>query len=373
VAKKHIIITKLFEFSGSNTHLKALVKYFGAENIVLILEDADQLQYLKNIDATNRVKHIIISNLHGYAHLRYLWTTNLKELLLILRSILIIKLLSIRYRFADVTISSVEPEKHLYFLWMPLTKVFYILHTTPVKQYTSFTSYTCNKKLGTQKKIITVSRSNKLLISKNWEVTEVKQQFINVVYNCIIEQKAPHKSNTIDDNKINIVTSGHVIGYKNPVMWVNVAAAVTKIMTDVNFLWLGNGPLLETCETMVERNERIVFKGAVTNTDEYLQNATIYYQPSLYETHGIAVVEAMHSSLPCIVSNVGGLPESVVNNYNGLLVDAENHEQHIEVLTKILRDQHKLKTYGQNSFKRFNELFSYDHFKGNMDSIYLSS
>ena len=34
-------------------------------------------------------------------------------------------------------------------------------------------------------------------------------------------------------------------------------------------------------------------------------------------SHGIAVVDAMLMALPCVVSNAGGLPESVVNGKTG--------------------------------------------------------
>ena len=61
--KKHIIITKLFEFGGSNEHLKALIKYFGKENIILLLEDTSQLAYLKNIESTDGLQVKIKSNI----------------------------------------------------------------------------------------------------------------------------------------------------------------------------------------------------------------------------------------------------------------------------------------------------------------------
>ena len=369
---KHIIITKLFEFSGSNTHLKALIKFFGPENVVLILEDPGQLQYLKNIDDTNHLDYKIKPNLYAYAHLRYKWTTNIKELFFILKSILAIQLLSIKYNFADVTICAVEPEKHLYFLWIPLSRVYYILHTTPNKQYTSFTSYTCNSKLSSRKGIITVSNSNKSIISKNWEIAKDKQQFIRVVYNCIIEEETKQDKTMVihKENKIYVITLGHVIAYKNPAIWLEVAKAVTALRSDVNFLWLGNGPLIDTYQSVTRNNERITFKGAVTNTYDYLKAADIYYQPSLYETQGIAVIEAMYQSLPCVASNVGGLPESVQNGYNGDLVNPDDLNQHIEVMLNLVDNKDLRARYGANSFNRYNEAFSFKHFAEQLNLIY---
>lgn len=372
MAIKHIIVTKLFEFSGSNTHLKSLISFLGPQNVLLILEDEGEVEFLKKVDESGLVRYKIKTNLCGYAHLQYRWTTNIKEAFGLLKSVLYIQLLSIKYGLADITVCAVEPEKHLYFFWTPFCKVYYILHTTPNKRYTSFTSYTCNRKLGKRKKIITVSQSNKSLIIKNWEIAEKKQAYINVVYNCVTAPAggAQYNIKRDADASIYIITMGHVIGYKNPETWLKVAKAVTSARPLVTFIWLGNGPLLDQYQAEVSNQEQIFFKGAVTNTDDYLKTAHIYYQPSFYETHGIAVVEAMAQSLPCVVSNVGGLPESVRQDYNGYLVKPEDVSQHIEAILKLVDHEDLSAFMGKNAFTRVKENFSFEQFTTQLNSIY---
>jgi len=372
VAIKHIIFTKLFDFSGSNTHLRALIKVLGPQNVLLVLEDEHEVKFLEKVDESGLISYKIKTNLCGYAHLQYRWTTNLKEAFRLLKSVLYIQLLSIKYGLADITVCAVEPEKHLYFFWAPFCKVYYILHTTPNKRYTSFTSYTCNRKLGERKKIITVSQSNKSSISKNWEIAEKKQAFINVVYNCVTEPAGGMQPNIKQSATppIYVFTMGHVIGYKNPETWLKVAKAVTVARPLVTFIWLGNGPLLDQYQAEVANQKQIFFKGAVSNTDDYLKTAHIYYQPSFYETHGIAVVEAMAQSLPCVVSNVGGLPESVREDYNGYLVEPDAISQHAEAILKLVDNEHLRHSLGENAFTRFKESFSFEQFKTQFNSIY---
>ncbi|WP_121809542.1 glycosyltransferase family 4 protein [Mucilaginibacter kameinonensis] len=372
MAIKHIIFTKLFDFSGSNTHLRALIKVLGPQNVLLVLEDEDEVKFLEKVDESGLISYRIKTNLCGYAHLQYRWTTTLKEAFRLLKSVLYIQLLSIRYGLADITVCAVEPEKHLYFFWAPFCKVYYILHTTPSKRYTSFTSYTCNRKLGNRKKIITVSQSNKSLISKNWEIAKKKQAYVNVVYNCVTEPNSGVQPNIKQSAAppIYVITMGHVIGYKNPETWLRVAKAVTAARPQVTFIWLGNGPLLYQYLSEVTNQEQIFFKGAVNNTNDYLKTAHIYYQPSFYETHGIAVVEAMSQSLPCVVSNVGGLPESVWHDYNGYLVESENVSQHVEAILKLIDNADLRHFLGENAFTRFEEKFSFEQFKTQLNSIY---
>lgn len=369
--RKHIIITRLFEFGGSNSHLTALIKYLGVGNIILILEDEKQLAYLENIGDSKKLKVKIISGLHQYAHLKYKFTTNVKELFHIIRSILTIQLLSIVNGFATVTINAVEPERHLYLMLLPFSRVFYILHTTPHKKYTSFTSATCNITLGRNKKIITVSKANKNTICTNWEISAKKNQFIEVVYNCITKNDLSKLPVVPSENGMRmILTMGHVVAYKNPLTWLETAKLATSKYHDVHFIWLGNGPLFEEFKIATSDNPRITFYGLVHEPQTFLKNALIYYQPSLYETHGIAVIEAMAHCLPCVVSDVGGLPESVENNRSGFLVRPLDKNEHLAAISRLLENARLRMEFGKNGYSKYEQFFTFEAFIAKMDYVY---
>lgn len=372
--RKHIILAKLFEFGGSNTHLGTMITYFGGENVILVLEDPGQRIFLKNITGGERVKVLILPGLHKFAHLAYpAVLTNLRELLKVLLSLLKVAGLIIRYRAAGLSVCVVEPEKFLYLFWVPFAKVFYILHTAPHKKHTAFTSVTGNVRLGKSKKIITVSEANKKLICDNWDISGRKQVFISVVYNCVTEAQlanGPVHKEAIDD--VLIVTSGHVVEYKNPALWLKVAQRLTATHSRLRFVWLGNGPLLADLENAAKGNGRIVFEGKVGDVSAYLDKAAIYYQPSSYETHGIAVLEAMAKALPCVVSNTGGLPESITHRHNGLLVDPVNLEEHVSALSYLAENPELRREFGMKAYQKCAGSFSFTAFKNQMDAIYFN-
>lgn len=368
--RKHIIITKLFDFGGSNTHLKALIKYFENVDKILVLENSKELIHLNNIENKDLIKTIIVRKLHAYAHLSYLFTSNLRELFFILKSIVCIFSLSIKHGFADVTIAAVEPEKHLYLLWLPFIKVTYILHSTPLRKYTWFTSFTCNVRLGEKKKIVTVSHSNKAMISENWEITDSKRPYIFVIHNCVLDKKSKDETVSQVNTTKNIVTLGHLIEYKNPFIWLEVAKKVTSLRDNIHFFWMGSGPLLQHFIEATKEIPCISFPGILAQDSSPFNNAIIYYQPSLNETHGIAVLEAMCNSLPCIVANTGGLPESVKNNFNGTLVNPYSVDENVSALLHLIDNNELRKSFGLNSFKRYQELFTFNTFKIKMDRVY---
>jgi glycosyltransferase involved in cell wall biosynthesis len=65
---------------------------------------------------------------------------------------------------------------------------------------------------------------------------------------------------------------------------------------------------------------RIHLLGRRNDVATLMQQASLYVQPSLEEALGLALQEAMWHGLPCIGSNVGGIPELITPNHDGLLV-----------------------------------------------------
>jgi glycosyltransferase involved in cell wall biosynthesis len=368
--RKNIILTKLFDSGGSNSHFKTLIRYFGAENIILLLENERELTYLSTL-TTEPVKVKIIKRLRGYAYLRSGFIKNVKELVHLSASILRLFIMSVRYGFASVTISAVEPERHLYLFWLPFIREYYILHSQPHERFTAVTTSTCDLRLSKNKRIITVSDSMRQHIIDNWQISTSKQKFVLVIPNCMAEHTMADENAKFENkSKKLVLTVGHVDLRKNPSLWLKVAESVTATMPDVQFTWIGNGPYLASFLSKTENNANICFAGHTDTPHDYFSKADIYYQPSLEEPHGIAVIEAMYHGLSCVVSDTGGLPESVSNGYNGIVVPPTDEDQHTSAIIHLLDNESVMLEYGLNSQKRYNELFTYTTFKRKMDAIY---
>ncbi|AZI25852.1 glycosyltransferase [Pedobacter sp. G11] len=368
--KKHLIFTKLFDTGGSNSSLRSLVKVLGAENVLLIVEDSNEISFIDDIDPSGRLQTKVFKNLHGYAHLEYRLISNVKEFLKILWSLIRVIFLCARWRTSTITVSSVEPEKFLYFFWLPFLRVNYTLHTVPERKYTAFTSSTCNFRLGNQKKIIVVSHFMKNTIIKAWDIKKQREQSIIVIYNCIDKLpviKTPYYNK---ERNRTVVSVGRLDNNKNPDTWLKVAQTITAKHQNISFIWIGNGDGQNTYTNRSKNQEDIKFIGFQAYPENWLKEAFIYYQPSKMESHGIAVVEAMSWGLPCIVSNRGGLSESVTNQYNGFLVEPLDVDSHIIAIEELLQDNGKATEMGDNSKKRFNELYTYPIFKEKIQALY---
>lgn len=64
----------------------------------------------------------------------------------------------------------------------------------------------------------------------------------------------------------------------------------------------------------------VVFTGYVKNVPDYLMAGDAFVFPSENESLSNAIIEACACGLPCLASRVGGIPDTIVDNFNGRLL-----------------------------------------------------
>ena len=99
------------------------------------------------------------------------------------------------------------------------------------------------------------------------------------------------------------------------------------------------------------------------------QRATIFVLPSVYETFGLAALEAMATGLPIVTTKVGGIPELVEDNYNGILVSPRDHDALAEAIIKLLSDPElRLKISKRNAAKA--KRYSWENIAKKIEKVY---
>ncbi|MEQ8206321.1 MAG: glycosyltransferase family 4 protein, partial [Woeseia sp.] len=80
------------------------------------------------------------------------------------------------------------------------------------------------------------------------------------------------------------------------------------------------------------------FAGFVDNVADWLSVFDLFVFPSLHEGLGSTLLDAMSFGLPLVASNVGGIPDIVVDKVNGLLIKPERPEELLTAVLTILQD-----------------------------------
>jgi glycosyltransferase involved in cell wall biosynthesis len=91
--------------------------------------------------------------------------------------------------------------------------------------------------------------------------------------------------------------------------------------------------------------------------DDYYKKCSMLVIPSVWpEISGNVITEAMYIGRPVVATRVGGIPEIVKNNHNGLLVPAKNSESLAEAIMKVFIDKEMAEKMGRNAHEDVKKL-----------------
>ena len=86
----------------------------------------------------------------------------------------------------------------------------------------------------------------------------------------------------------------------------------------------------------------IEFTGFINHDDlpTFLNTIDVFAMPSIVddESFGVAAIEASATGLPVIASGVGGVPEVIVNNITGFLIERSNIDSLADALERLIKD-----------------------------------
>jgi len=103
---------------------------------------------------------------------------------------------------------------------------------------------------------------------------------------------------------------------------------------------------------------------------DLIAQATLVLIPSRLEGFGLVVLEAGSMARPVVATRVGGLPEVIVHEVTGLLVDQENSPALAQAITLLLDYPEVAVQMGQAGRIRVRELFSWERCVDAYDSVY---
>jgi glycosyltransferase involved in cell wall biosynthesis len=119
----------------------------------------------------------------------------------------------------------------------------------------------------------------------------------------------------------------------------------------------GSGSLNKYVEDYIQNNNlssKVKFLGWVIGEEKskLLKEADIFLLPSFLEGYPNALLEAMQYEIASIASNVGGIPDVIINNETGILIEPGNELQLANAIEFLIQDNATRKALGENGRKR---------------------
>jgi glycosyltransferase involved in cell wall biosynthesis len=170
-----------------------------------------------------------------------------------------------------------------------------------------------------------------------------------------------------------VLTVGHVVEYKNPMLWIETAARVLQELPALKFSWVGPGSLIEQCRRRVADlglQEKIEFVGPSSDLRKCYEKCDIYVQPSKIESLGLSVLDAMRYGKPCVVANMGGLPELVRNGDSGWVVDVNDGAELARRVIQLAKNPIERERMGRSAQTIYATHFSPDRWEVEMRRLH---
>jgi len=136
---------------------------------------------------------------------------------------------------------------------------------------------------------------------------------------------------------------------------VDLLLKICKELVDIPFLFAGSGPLEKEVATAASGKSNIIYHSFLSKVEmkNVIRGAKMIIVPSQwYENFPFTVLEPMSFGKMVIASRIGGIPEIIINEVNGVLVNNKNSLQEwVEKIKQIYYDEDKIKEYEENAYK----------------------
>jgi glycosyltransferase involved in cell wall biosynthesis len=140
----------------------------------------------------------------------------------------------------------------------------------------------------------------------------------------------------------------------------------------LTLLIVGDGPLRARIEALAAPLGRdVIFTGHRTDVPELLSAVDVLLHPTSMDAFPTVLLEACAASLPVLATRVGGIPEIVLDERNGLLIDTPASAVAIAGgLERLLGDAQLRARMGSAARARFESEFSAERWASRLRDLY---
>jgi glycosyltransferase involved in cell wall biosynthesis len=169
----------------------------------------------------------------------------------------------------------------------------------------------------------------------------------------ILPLKAESKAlYSLNSDRLQCAFIGRVTQIKRPDRFLDVVSEIKEREVDLDFFIVGDGELLETCRKRIATEELPVsVLGWQSNIERVLSAADIVVLTSDNEGTPLCLIQAGMAGLPVVTTNVGSVPEVVLDNVTGIITELD--VQQIVDALENLANNHALRTQLGNSAQEF--------------------
>ena len=213
--------------------------------------------------------------------------------------------------------------------------------------------------------LISVSKKDLDIIKKRFNIQHNHKYYIPNGVNTEIFNKKK------ENGKMFVTFIGRLSYIKGFDIYMNIIKELYKNNKDLNFLIIGKGPLKKLIKP-AQKNLPILHSDYYPHEKmvDIYNHSKVVLITSRFEGVPTTMLESLACETPVIASNVGGIPEVITNDENGLLIENFNTKSAVTKIIDVLHDQDKSRTFGRNGRNLVLKDFSWDVITDKIEMVY---
>ncbi|GAA0480954.1 N-acetyl-alpha-D-glucosaminyl L-malate synthase BshA [Salinibacillus aidingensis] len=225
--------------------------------------------------------------------------------------------------------------------------------------------------------VTTVSNS----LKKQTEDLVGVRKHMNVIYNFVDERDYKRdQSHELKEN-LGIKEYEKVVIHISNFRKVKRVPDVIRVFANIvdkmpaRLLLVGDGPEYIAVRELVRElgiEENVLFLGKQENVSELFSIADLKLLLSEKESFGLVLLEAMAGGVPCIGTNIGGIPEVIQNQETGYVCSVQDIDTISSKAVKLLSDEDLWKQFSNAAKQRVHREFASERIVQQYEQLYES-
>ena len=214
---------------------------------------------------------------------------------------------------------------------------------------------------------------NFMTVSK-WSRKQIQKQYpgkglssIPVIYNSVDPKHFLRRPKSFNhSSQDTVLFTGRLAAIKGIRFIIKAIPKVISEHSKTRFVFIGPGdptPYKNMLRRAGVSEKNFSFLGYFKESQDlakYYQTCSIYLAPTLYETLGIRILEAMACEAPVVASNICAIPEIIQSDKNGILVSPRSSEDLASAICRLLEDSRLQRKIGLEARNTVETRFSWE-------------
>lgn len=220
------------------------------------------------------------------------------------------------------------------------------------------------------------------LVQETYDLIQPDKE-IQTIYN-FIDYPAPEPdADNMDNLKAELGISGnekvviHVSNFRKVKRVPDIIDTFAEVADKIpsKLLLVGDGPEMTFVSKKINKmglQNKIILLGKQENLQELYAISDVCVLMSEKESFGLVLLEAMIYGVPCLGTNIGGIPEVIEDGMNGHIIELGDIKAASRRLLELLENDSLRKQMGKQAVHMIKEHFQTEHIVNQYEGLYYS-